>query len=286
MKRIEINRREFVKGVVASAGAVVLANAPELTKSVEAQADMVYIGEGFGVSANLAASVDYSKVETVTQTTIHQENTIGKGTEQFLAKVGGNLTIDPAEATRADLGGQVQLIMPGVTQGNFDSVGEKILDAPERGWFLLHSGTGGMSVRIGPDRLIEYPAGTPDQVILVVRGPYGIPDQDTNENRRLRMEVTDANAGNVLWQRIMAPWKGNIGFITQAWFAKEIANAHAASPNRGADGNSKVLVLSYDTNTGYLQLLRSTEKKLDTLEKQIEASQDPNNWTQEYQNVG
>jgi hypothetical protein len=296
-----MNRRAFIERAarmtVALAGAEFLPSsqtttlaAPTVDNSLRARAEqlglgMVGIGEGFLISGALAEKVDAGSVETVSNTTVKQENTLKKGTEAFLAKAGGNLTIDVAESTRADLRGQVQLIQPGTTQGSFDMVGIHTKDIPERGWMLLHSGTGGMIVWMGKDRVIQYPGGTADHVIFVGRGPYGIANQDTNENRRAQVELTEDNSGNVLWQRLFAPFTGNIGFITQEWFAKEVANAHAASPNRGADGNSRVYVVYHDTNTRFTTLLRNVAKRQADLKGQIALAQDSNTWTQIYKNT-
>ncbi len=74
------------------------------------------------------------------------------------------------------------------------------------------------------------------------------------------------------------PERRNIGFITQRWFATEVAKAHFSSPNTGADGTSLVDVVYYDANTHYLTILRNRQGRAADLEKQVENVQKGDTW--------
>lgn len=241
-------------------------------KNLEPQIEVAY---GFKVSANLAEKTA-KDFETTDRTTIKQENTIKKRTEAFLAVVGGNFTTNAEEANRPELLGQVQLL-GGWNNGEYSMPGTHHLDAPERGFALLHSGTNDIKIQFGDNEVLQYPSHL-GHVILAARGKYDPSGQDTDQNSRIKVGVTEAAAGNVYYQKLMGPPDRNIGFLTQKWFATEVAKAHYASPNTGADGASLVDVVYYDTNTHYLLILRNRQARVSNLEEQVKKVQDGNSW--------
>lgn len=268
-------RRELLTvDLPAFVGAAIVFPKVELPKFKDTEA-LIEAAYGFRVSANLAEKTA-KDFETTDHTTIKQENTIKKRTAAFLANVGGNFTTNAEEANRPELLGQVQLL-GGWNNGSYTMPGTHHLDAPERGFALLHSGTNEISIKFGKDEELLYPQRL-GHVILAARGKYGPSGQDTDQNSRMKVGVTEAAAGNVYYQKLMGPADRNIGFLSQKWFATEVAKAHYASPNTGADGVSIVDVVYYDTNTHYLLILRNRQARASNLDRQVEKVLDGSSW--------
>lgn len=274
-------RRELLtKDLPAVVGGIILLPRLDLSKLKSTEA-LIEVAYGFKLSSGLAEKTE-KDFETTDHTAIKQENTIKKRTEAFLAVVGGNFTTNAEEANRPELLGQVQLF-GGWNNGEYSMPGTHHLDAPERGFALLHSGTNEINIKFGEKDELQYPQRL-GHVILAARGKYGPSGQDTDQNSRLKVGVTEAAAGNVYYQKLMGPADRNIGFLTQKWFATEVAKAHFASPNTGADGASLVDVIYYDTNTHYLLILRNRQTRASNLDEQVKKVQDGNSWEVGYFN--
>jgi hypothetical protein len=272
-----ISRRQFLGGMILT-GAAVLAGAEvlDIVNSNKVNTGTNIGSYDNGQASQVPASGDIQTfqpdqtignlipVKGIPDYTEHVDvakgvfkNTIGQGTQAFLAEPGGLLVGPDFDYTgknnpfgvnkkgwdamyKSD--GNIQTINP-VTQEvmhNADFTGM----IPEGGWMIVSTAT--THVKMG-DVEFTLPEITDNNYLLYVRGLYG--DMKQNTDRNTDAVFTNYHPGHALYMMLEAADKSNVGFLSEGQFKQMAETSHTGGTNLGDGGASRLTVVYVDLNT-------------------------------------
>lgn len=199
-------------------------------------------GNGWSISG-LPTTVDS---KTVLVTTGMFKNTIGLGTESWLAEPGTFLAGPEYPQSKIDASaGSVERISP-ITQKLIDHDGEFFHLNEDR--FDLCSFGGATLEFNGAQAQFDYQDG--HNYILVIRGLFPDGKQDTDRNHSILFnKVIGSHA------QCMSYPQNKGGFLSEGNFLQVVELSHKNASNCGAEGCSKLTVIFVDVNTGALTVI-------------------------------
>jgi hypothetical protein len=235
------NQLHLINPSAPEAGGVKATATAEPTKPIATETPKSWeiTGDLFAASG-IPQSVDVRNVDVAKGVF---KNTIGKGTEAWLAEP-GKLLVGPdfPQDIINQAGGAIERISP-VNQQVFFQEGPSYFNLPEGGFNL--GTTAGVKITVG-DAIIKLNPQEGHNWMFVLRGLYADGKQDSDRNIRVKFE--DYVAGHI--QVMRYPGKPNGGFISEKQFEQIAETSHQEETNCGAEGCSRLSVFFYDANTG------------------------------------
>ncbi len=193
-------------------------------------------------------------------------NTIGLGTESFLAEpgsllVGPDYQFDNPDMTLKDIDnmvndshGHIEYINP-VNQQVFETEGTSFFDLPEGGYVGVSAGE--MTLRV-KDFELNLPGREGHNYLVFIRGTHadGIQDSDLNST----IEFSNYVAGHIMVERYPAGDAGFTGgFVSEGQFKQMAKTSYTGQTNCGAEGCSELTSVFLDVNTGAFSFIASMD---------------------------
>lgn len=194
------------------------------------------------------------------------KNTVGQGTEAFMAEPGG-LLVGPDFESKVtnknpwganpqgwgamyDSKGHIRPFSPD-TQHSFNEEAPSTYLASEGGWVLFSAPRLKFTMEgLEKEVIIDIPEEKGVNNLIYIRGPYRdakVPQQDTNHNARVIM--LDYLPSATLGMRLPAGDGENQAFWSEGQVMQMIVTSHRTDSNCGEDGCSKVRLVYFDYNT-------------------------------------
>ena len=216
-------------------------------------------GEGFSLTAeNVPNQVPRNRLDIAKGTF---ENTIGLGTESFIAEpgtllVGPDFWFDENRPTGEidqkleDAHGHIEYYSA-VNTSLFETEGPSFFNVPEGG-YMVASGSQ-MTIKVeGYEINLEGREG--HNWLAVVRGRHADGERDSDLNQMA--EFTDYVPGHTVAFRYPAGEAGFTGgFVSEGQFKQLVETSHNGQTNCGAEGCSEVSVILFDMNTGAFSVI-------------------------------
>lgn len=139
-------------------------------------------------------------------------------------------------------------------------------NVPEGGFVILTGSC--MTVRIGEKAIRMPDQGEGHNYLFAVRGRYADGKQDSDLNRT--MEITGYRPGHTQVMMYESRWGSNLGFVSEGQFLQDVATSHTTGTNCGAEGCSRLTVVTLDVNTGAFDVLRHAQGRPNTIQEAIE----------------
>lgn len=225
--------------------------------------DLLCPVEGTSISAlGVPEIIDASTVD-VARKARGFENTVGLGTEAFMAEPGG-LLVGPDFGSKSrknpwgenPQGWDAMYKSKGHIQP-FSSVTQEVLrwdcpaflKVPEGGFAKLSAGRLDITVNGIEDGIKRFvlPQIENNNYFFIVRGFYGDNKQNTDRNRTLT--VDGYAPGSAEYEMYQAGFDTNTAFISEGQILQQAATSHSGGTNLGDGGASKLTVVYYDLNS-------------------------------------
>lgn len=287
LKHIKIDRRGFLRGTTVIGGALVAQSItgcglfrPGVDQSKEQAATAtptvaasrptevaVPAIEKDGVSiSGVPEKIDPSNIVDVAKGSF--KNTIGLGTEAFIAEPGG-LLVGPDFGSKSaknpfgenpagwdamyDSGGNIKPFSP-VSQEVLRYGGPAFQNLPEGGFVFASAGQ--MTAKVGK-ATFEFKAELGKNYFFIVRGRYADGKQDSDLNETI--EFTNYKPGHALVDMYESRDKTNTAFISEGQFLQMARTSHSGGTNCGAEGCSKLTVVFFDVNTKAVTIIKQSQ---------------------------
>lgn len=195
-------------------------------------------------------------------------NTLGLGTEGFIAEPGGLLVGPDFDSKSAknpfgenpagwdamyDSGGSIKPFSS-VSQEVLRFAGPAFQNLPEGGFVLASAGQ--MTARVG-EATFDFRPEPGKNYFFVVRGRYADGQQDSDLNKT--MEFTNYKPGHALVNMYESRDRTNTAFISEGQFLQMAQTSHSSGTNCGAEGCSRLKVVFFDVNTKALTVIEQTQ---------------------------
>lgn len=200
------------------------------------------------------------------------KNTLGLGTEGFLAEPGG-LLVGPDFGSKSsknpwgenpagwdamyDSGGSINPFSP-VTQEVFRYPGPAYQNLPEGGFIFASAGQ--MTAKVG-NATFEFRPEEGKNYFFVVRGLY--PDGKQDSDRNKTVEFSNFVPGHAEVEMYQSRFETNTAFISEEQFLQKVCTSHSGGTNCGAEGCSSLKVVFYDVNTQALTVIEQTQGRFE-----------------------
>lgn len=163
------------------------------------------------------------------------KNTIGFGSEAFIAEPGGLNKINEILKTK----------------------GPEFWNLPESGFSLLSLGQG--RIKIG-DVTFNLPYKENNNYLFIARGLYGDIKQNTDKNTT--MEVSEYAPGHAMVFMIPSEKNTNVAFFSQGQFKQMVKTSHTEGTNCGDGGCSTVTAVMFDANTKAYTIMEQNQGRI------------------------
>lgn len=161
-------------------------------------------------------------------------NTIGGGSEAFIAEPGGLYNINEVLTHACPA---------------FQNI-------PEGGFAALSAGQA--RIKIG-EIVVTLPPKVNNNYIFIVRGLYG--DNKQNTDRNTTMTIDGYVPGHAMVYTIPAQANTNTGFASEGQILQMVTTSHNGGTNCGDGGCSNVTLVGLDLNTGAFTILEQTRDR-------------------------
>lgn len=174
--------------------------------------------------------------------------------------------------------GEIQVISP-VSQEVLRWKDEAYSILPEGGFITFSAPQ--VTVELDKRRTIKLEnQGEGHTYLLAIRGKHADGKQDTDAN--ILTKVTDYIPGATLLEVIMSGYAANIGFLDSEQLYQKVATSHTTAANCGAEGCSRLTLVTFDVNTGAANIYTHTAGRPVGIKDAMKQAK--SGWTQVYSN--